>query len=322
MSTARIDPELKARGRVLGRLMARRSEEDLRRPSGRFQEFLGRRLTSRVPAGITRAEAYATRPDGSRLRLLVHRPAFAPPGGTGLLWLHGGGYVTGSPDTETSSIRAFVEGAGAVVVCPDYRLGVEAPYPAALDDCYTSLLWLRDHADELGVRTDRLAVGGASAGGGLTAATTIRARDRGEVAVAFQMPIYPMIDDRPTPSSVDNHAPVWDSQTNRSAWRIYLGDLAGGDAVPAEAAPARLADHRGLPPTLTYVGDVEAFHDETVAYVDALRAAGVPVEFRVFPGAWHGFDIIAPRAAVSRAARSFRDQWFGHAVRSFVAPQP
>ncbi|GAA4797270.1 alpha/beta hydrolase [Actinomycetospora chlora] len=316
-----IDPELRRRGALMGRFLAARTEEQLRRGQ-RIPGVVETWLRGRVPRGLVRTEETVARPDGSRLRLLVYRPATPRPDAPGLLWIHGGGYATGAGEFEATGFRSLVLGSGAVVVTPDYRLSVEAPYPAALDDCYAALLWLRDHAARLGVRRDQLAVGGPSAGGGLTAATTLYARDRGEVAVAFQMPIYPMIDDRgDTDSTRDNDAPIWDAVTNRSAWRLYLGDRYGTDDVPIYAAPARATDLSGLPPTMTYVGDVEAFRDETVRYVEGLRAGGVPVEFREFPGAYHGFDVVVPKAAVSVAATAFRDQWFGHAVRTYTAPQ-
>jgi acetyl esterase/lipase len=328
-----IDPELRRRAALAGRLLADRSEEQLRRAMP-IPGVVERWMRARVPRGLTRTEEQTTRADGSTLRLLVyrstsprpdvaHHPDGPGPGAPGLLWLHGGGYASGAAEFEASGFRPLITGSGAVLVAPHYRLSVEAPYPAALDDAYTALRWLRDNAGRLGVRSDQIAVGGASAGGGLTAATTLYARDRGDVAVAFQMPIYPMIDDRgDNDSTRDNDAPIWDAATNRSAWRLYLGDLAGTDDVPAYAAPARATDFSGLPPTMTYVGDIEAFRDETVAYVENLRAAGVPVEFREFPGAYHGFDAIVPKAAVSVAARAFRDQWFGYAVRTYVAAQP
>ncbi|ANY09114.1 esterase [Pseudonocardia sp. HH130630-07] len=317
-----IDPELRRRGQVLRRVIgSARSEDDLRRARS-LPGIVDRMLRARVPRGLVRHEERIPRPDGSQLRVLVYRAAASRPDAPGLLWIHGGGYVSGAAEMEAAALAPLILGSDAVVVTPDYRLSTEAPYPAALDDCYSTLLWLRDNAGRLGVRPDQIAVGGGSAGGGLTAATTLYARDRAEVRVAFQMPIYPMIDDRGrTPSALDNDAPVWDSVTNRSAWKLYLGDLSGSADVPAYAAPARATDLTGLPPTMTYVGSIEAFRDETVDYVEGLRAAGVPVEFREYPGAFHGFDAVAPRATVSRAATAFRNQWFGHAVRTFFAPQ-
>jgi acetyl esterase/lipase len=161
---------------------------------------------------------------------------------------------------------------------------------------------MKDAAEGQRILPDGVITGGESAGGGLTAALSLLARDRGEVAIDFQMPLYPMIDDRDTDSSRDNDAPVWDSTANRSAWRLYLGALAGEENVPAYAAPARAMDYRGLPPTFTFVGDLEPFHDETLAYVSRLEDAGVPVEFQVYRGAFHAFDGMAPKAEISRSA--------------------
>lgn len=318
----RLQPDLRLPARLMSAALGRqRSVENLRRPPGAVNRVISEVARRRVPKTLRVHEESVPRADGSRLRLLVIRPRRPRRDVPGLLWLHGGGYLTGEPEQGIGIVRSFVEGSGCVVVAPAYRLSVDAPYPAARDDAYAALLWLRDHADELGVRRDQLAVGGNSAGGGLTAATTLYARDRGEVSVAFQMPLYPMIDDR-TPVDVLDDAPVWDAVTNRNAWSMYLGDLDGTDDVPAYAAPARCTDHTGLPPTMTFVGDVDPFHEETTRYVEALRAAGVPVEFRVVEGAFHGFDVIASSARATREAVAFRDQWFGHAVRAYRAPQP
>ena len=153
------------------------------------------------------------------------------------------------------------------------------------------------------MREDQLLVMGMSAGGGLTAAVSLMARDRGDVRIAHQLPLYPMIDHRMvTESSRDNDAPVWGSRHNRIAWDLYLGGLAGGD-VPKYASPALETDCAGLPPTTTFVGDLDPFLDETVAYVESLRAAGVPVELRRYPGCYHGFDRSA-RARRSAARRT------------------
>jgi acetyl esterase/lipase len=315
-----VDPGLRTPARIM-RFISRpnRSEASLRRASS---WFLG--LARRMPAPRTlrSEERWIPRPDGSRIRVRVYRGASQSTPGPGILWLHGGGYVLGSPEQDGSSYRRIVEATGGTVVAPAYRLGPEAPFPAALDDAYTALLWLRDHAADLGVRDDNLAVAGNSAGGGLTAAVTLLARDRGEVAVAFQMPLYPMLDDRcATESARENDAPVWDAVTNRNAWRVYLGDLAGSDDVPAYAAPARATDVTGLPPAFTYVGDLEPFRDEVVAYVDRLRAAGVEVTFEVYPGCYHGFDVVAPRAGVSRRALAAQTEWLRMAASTYTAPQ-
>lgn len=278
-------------------------------------------LQGRKPTGLQATETWIPRRDGGRQRLMIYRPPQAHPGLPGVLWIHGGGYLMGVPEQDHATYQRLIAGAPCVIVAPDYRLGSEAPYPAALDDCYDALLWLKRHAAEIGVRDDQIAVAGMSAGGGLTAALSLYARDRGEVRIAFQMPLYPMIDDRMcTASSTDNDAPVWDSVSCRVAWQVYLGERYGKD-VPPYAAAARATDYRGLPPTCTFVGDLEPFRDETMEYVNQLQAAGVPVAFELYTGAFHGFDVIAPKAAVSRNATAFLIRWFQHAVQNHFAAQ-
>ena len=167
---------------------------------------------------------------------LVLSPKAAPEDAPGLLWLHGGGYVAGMKEmVHMSRAVELVKRFGAVVLSPGYRLALQAPYPAAMDDCYAALLYLRSHAAALGVRSDQLMVGGESAGGGLCAAVCIRARDEGTVNVAFQMPLYPMLDDRDTETSRDNHGRGWNTRRNHLAWRLYLRG-------PAALCRARAAD--------------------------------------------------------------------------------
>ncbi len=319
-----LDPALRRSARLLD-LVTPRTPDGYRRQARIINALTRRRprpgrSTDRVRGDVETLQRWTTRRDGSPLRLLVVRPAVPRTAVPGVLWIHGGGYATGIPEQSRATVERLIAATNCVVVLPDYRLSTETPYPAALDDCYDALVWLRDHAAELGVADDQLVVGGESAGGGLTAAVTLLARDRGEVAVAFQVPLYPMIDDRPTASSRDNTAPVWNSNTNDTAWDLYLGPLRNGD-VPAYAAPARATAVTGLPPTLTFVGDIEPFHDEVVDYCERLRAAGVPVSYRVFPGAFHAFDVIAPSAPISRRARAFLIDGFRDLAAAHRAPQ-
>jgi len=262
--------------------------------------------------------------EGVRVRVRTYRRPGSSGGAPlpGVLFLHGGGYVMGSPEQFAPAYRMLLKTRDCVIVAPDYRKSLDAPYPAALDDGYGALLWLAENAAALGVRDDQLFVMGMSAGGGLTAAVSLRARDRGEVRIAHQLPLYPMIDHRMiTDSATDNDAPVWGSKHNRLAWDLYLGGLAGGD-VPKYASPALETDFAGLPPTTTFVGELDPFLDETVAWVEGLRAAGVAVELRRYPGCYHGFDMIRPGAKVSRAANDFLCERFAHAVDHDFAKQP
>jgi acetyl esterase/lipase len=316
-----IDPELRFVGQVMRVLFGgNKSVADLRKPDG-----LGVKLVALLPHGGLDVETRAIpRADGSRLNVLIatRSRGTAKAGRPGILWLHGGAYAVGSARGELTSAKRLLDVVDGVVVSPDYRLSKHAPYPAALDDCYLTLQWLKENAEALGVRSDQLIVAGGSAGGGLTAAVSLAARERGDVRIAFQMPIYPMIDDRGTPSSIDNDAPVCDGPSMEAAWRVYLGDLYGGD-VPATAAPARATDYRNLPPTITFVGGVDPFRDETLAYAENLRRAGVPVEVREFKGAWHGFDGIAPWTKIAKEAnRWWMDNFRAALAQHFARQDP
>ena len=249
------------------------------------------------PKGIRVRKAKA-----GRVPLLILEPKEPRKDVPGVLWIHGGGYVTGMKEMAYMSRAVdLCRECGAVVVSPGYRLALFSPYPAALEDCYAALLWLRDHAAELGVRQDQIMVGGESAGGGLAAAVSIRARDSGEVRVAFQMPLYPMLDNRDTDSSRDNHGRVWNTRRNHLGWRLYLRGNAKRDVSPW-ASPARLKDYRGLPPCYTFVGTGEPFRDETLAWVRSLREAGVPAECDLYDTDIHAFDMLYPELEISREA--------------------
>ena len=252
---------------------------------------------------------------------LLLSPRTAPADATGVLWLHGGGYAVGMKEmVHMSRAVGLVKRFGAVVLVPGYRLSLQAPYPAALDDCYAALLYLKEQAAVLGVRPDQLMVGGESAGGGLCAAVCIRARDTGEVNVAFQMPLYPMLDDRDTETSRDNRGRVWNTRRNHLAWRLYLR---GTDRAQLStyAAPARLTDFAGLPPAYSFVADGEPFYAETVRYFGRLRAAGVPAELDVYHTDMHAFDMMQPHDAQSIAAAEAFEHRFANAQARYFAPQ-
>ncbi len=240
-----------------------------------------------------------------------------------LLYLHGGGYLMGVPEIGHSRISLLIKERNCVVVAPDYRKSPDHPYPAALDDCYDTLLWIKGNAEALGIRDDQMIVGGHSAGGGLTAALSLYVREKGTVNIAFQMPIYPMIDDRQTHgSAVNNTMPLWNSKTNKLGWDLYLRALhEKGEGVPVYAAPSRAQDYSGLPPTITFVGDIEPFKDETIEYVENLQKAGVPVQFELFEGCFHGFETVVPNAAVSKAADRFLSTAFAYGVDHYFAEQ-
>ena len=248
-----------------------------------------------------------SRNGGPDIRIRLYKPRDTIGELPGFLYLHGGGYLIGNPENYPGIVKKFIQAKPCVLIAPDYRKALEAPYPAALNDGYDTLLWLKENAKSLGVIPDKFIIGGHSAGGGLTAAIALKARDTKDVDIVFQMPIYPMIDDRQrTLSATNSDAPVWNSKTNALGWGMYLKGLKEkGLEIPAYASPARAKDFANLPPTITFVGDLEPFRDETIQYVENLKKAAVPVEFELFKGCYHGFDEVAPDSAVARKAWHF-----------------
>ena len=253
---------------------------------------------------------------GGEMKMKVLEPKEADGPVPGILWIHGGGYITGGNYMVLVSCgKMLAERYGAVVVSPEYRLAREAPYPAALEDCYAALVWMYEHADELGIDRTRIVVGGESAGGGLTAAVCLYARDKGKVPIALQLPLYPMLDCElqlplypmldceDTASSADNPGLTWGTRRNHKGWRLYLGDLYGTADVPFYASPARATDYSNLPPCYTYVLDGEPFYEETLAYVKNLQAAGVDAKVDVYRGNTHAFDLLFPWQERSKQAK-------------------
>lgn len=219
-----------------------------------------------------------------------------------VVWCHGGGYLMGAPNSDDALLRRLVDRAGVQVLSVDYRLAPEHPAPAAVEDAYAVLTWAHEYAAEL--RVGPLAIGGASAGGGLAAALALYARDRGEIPVAAQYLVYPMLDDR----TGATHMPplhlgefLWTAADNRFAWGAYLG-TDPGEASPY-AAPSRAADLAGLPPAFVMVGALDLFAEEDIDYATRLLRAAVPTELHVYPGAFHAFDK-DPSARVARQAES------------------
>ncbi|GII81644.1 hypothetical protein Sru01_66260 [Sphaerisporangium rufum] len=255
--------------------------------------------------GVTVTDHLAPGPDGGPdVRVRVYRPDRPPGPLPAVYWMHGGGMVLGLVEMDDAMLAGYVREVGCVAASVDYRLAPEHPYPAAVEDCYAGLVWLAKNAGELGIDPGRVAVAGASAGGGLAAATALLARDRGGPPLAFQLLVAPMLDDRDaTPSSAEfQEAITWSRGANAFAWRAVLGDAAGTGRVPPYAAPARAADLSGLPPAYLDVGELEVFRDECIDYAARLARAGVSTEFHLHPGAFHGFDAAVPDAGVSRRA--------------------
>lgn len=254
------------------------------------------RLMSRLAPRATPSDVQVV-PVSGTASVRVFRPASGRRPAPALLWIHGGGYVIGSAADGDAFCREAAAALDVVVASVEYRLAPEHPFPAPLDDCYAALRWL---AEDSGVNPARIAIGGASAGGGLTAALALLARDRGDIPLAFQLLVYPMLDDRTADrSDVDPRTlRIWSQRSNRFGWRSYLG--AAVKNPPYLAAAGRCEDLAGLPPTWIGVGTSDLFHDEDVRYAQRLTEAGVPCELVTVPGAYHGFDAIEGSAGVSK----------------------
>ena len=232
-------------------------------------------------------------------------------GGPGIYHTHGGGMIIGDRFTGADEFLRWLMEFDAVVVSVEYRLAPEHPDPAPVDDAYAGLVWTAAHADELGFDQGRLIIAGGSAGGGIAAGVALKARDLGGPTLAGQLLIYPMLDDRnETVSShqIDGFG-VWDRGSNDTGWDALLGDRRKTDAVSIYAAPARATDLSGLPPAFIDVASAEVFRDEDVAYATKIWEQGGVAELHVWPGGFHGFDAMAPQAALSVQARAARLAW-------------
>jgi acetyl esterase/lipase len=248
-----------------------------------------------TPNDVTLTDYSLVTDDGAtvRLRWYATTDAVDQPG-PAAVYLHGGGMILGHIDLFDGSLARYVSASRTPILSVDYRRAPEHPHPAPVEDAYAGLRWLHEHAGELGVDPSRIAVFGDSAGGGLAAGVSILARDRQGPAIAKQILLMPMLDDRNlTPDPRLAPFVLWSWDDNRTGWGALLGDAAAGPDVPPSAAPARVTDPAGLPPAYIEVGQLDIFRDEDLAYALRLSQAGVPVEFHLHPGVPHEFESIA-----------------------------
>lgn len=303
MSEGDMEPELRNVARLLPRGLA--SDRVIR---------LSRRMTPLMARLPTPSDVEVHPVGSARVRLIrpVDRPDTPSPA---LLWMHGGGYVLGWAAQDDALCRLFARRTGAIVASVDYRLAPEHPFPAGLEDCYEALRWLAARPD---VDSTRVAIGGASAGGGMAAALAQHAHALGEVEPVLQLLAYPMLDDRTAMrNDVDESGfRLWNNRSNRIAWSAYLGAPPGSSTNTAPAVPARAGSLAGLAPAWIGVGTLDLFHSEDVEYAERLRSAGVECRLDVVPGAFHAFDVMAPSAAVSRRFREAQIDALSEALTS------
>lgn len=303
---ARVDPELRDGARLilqrpqpewnLETLAAIRAIPPIEAPPPPSSASVERR---RAPGRTDHPEA--------PFELIGHQSGKAPR--PALIHIHGGGYILGRVTDTTAMCQSIATEFDCVVANVDYRLSPETTFPGPVEDCYAVLAYIHENAEALGVDRNRIAVMGESAGGGLAAMLAIAARDRGEIPLCYQVLIYPMLDDRTgTTVRVPDFIGTigWNEPGNRFGWTSFLGMPAGVSEPPHGAVPARLSDVSGLAPAFIGVGGLDLFVDEDLEYARRLVAAGVPTQFHLTPGAYHGFDFIAPQA---RASRAFTAAW-------------
>ena len=305
-----FDPELKAGLAIVGGMFPPTITPDLidfmrvSYASAPLDDLLAER-------GIGRVDLEVPGHEGTALAVSVLRPAGATSGRPGVLYAHSGGLMFGDRFSGIDLVLDWVDRLGVVMVTVEYRLAPEFPDPYPREDMYAALEWTASHCEDLGIRSDRLLVAGASAGGGLAAGLALAARDRGGPRLCGQVLDYPMLDDRGTTASTGQFdgIGVWVRVSKETGWGALLGAQRGGDQVSPYAAPSRADDLSGLPPAFIDVGAAEIFRDEAIDYADAIWRAGGNAELHVWAGAFHACDIFAPHTAVGRSMIQARDTW-------------
>ena len=259
-------------------------------------------LMPEIPGVVTEDRLVPGPEDSPDVPVRIYRPENQTGNLPTLLWIHGGGYMMGNIDADDVIAKQYALNGRCSVVSVEYRLAPEYPYPAPLEDCYATLTWLAGNTGELRIDPARIAIGGASAGGGLAAGLALLARDRAEVPVMFQLLIYPMINDCniEPPGNMLPDSLFWTRESNLTGWRSYLGCEPGGEDISCYAAAYRAENLEGLPPAYIAVGDLDLFACEDTEYARRLIAAGVPTELHVYPGGCHAFDGLVPDADISK----------------------
>ena len=243
--------------------------------------------------------------DRTKIRLRIYKPKSSSTPTPVLIWLHGGGYVMGKPEMDDLRCAQYVRELGIPIVSVDYRYAPKHPFPIGLEDSYSALKWVEAHSQQLGIDAKRIAIGGASAGGGLAAALIQLAYDRQEIKPIFQLLVYPMLDDRTVLRADidDSNNFTWTQESNRFGWESYLGKKCGAEDVPAYSVPARREDLSGLPPAWIGVGTLDVFHNEDVAYAQKLKKCDVECDIHIAPDAFHGFDVFDPQLSIVQEFR-------------------
>lgn len=312
--TLRLDPQVKAKMKALSDALGHSEEApagdvDARRTGGhRMMDHIA--ATAAPIDGVDSTPLTLPGSDGAELAATWYRSSTGQQPGSAVLYLHGGGMILSLDEMGTVYdlvVRRYVAASAVPMLVVDYRVAPEYPHPTPVEDCYAALEWLSGQSDALGFDPTRLAVMGDSAGGGLAAGVSLLARDRGGPALAAQLLIYPMLDDRTTsPDPAIASFLTWTHDDNLTGWGALLGTPRRHDDVSPYAAPARATQLSGLPPAYLDVGDLDLFRDEDVNYARRLCDAGVPTEFHLHPGCPHAFEVLAYGTDV--ASRALNDR--------------
>lgn len=314
MSNLRYDPDFvqAIAGQTGGIMPVAEDALQLRTTVNNIMGFIAARLP--LDPSVQETTLNFTAKDGTTLPLYKFTPANVAAGGQSgprpaILFVHGGGMVAGSVALFKNDITSFAAATGIVIYGVGYRLAPEFPFPTPIEDVYASFEWLREHSAEEGIDPARIAICGASAGGGIAAGVSLMARDKGMTPpLAKQILIYPMIDDKTEVGATDplSQFLTWTSSNNTLGWGAYLGDDKGKVSVSPYAAPARATDLSGLPRTYIDVGGLDLFRDEDIVFAAKLAAANVDVEFHLYPGLPHGWESAAPGIPVTKRAMQNR----------------
>lgn len=313
-----INKDIRLIGSIIRRIYRYRKESQFITCNKILNTF----LKGKHPKSIKVEEKIINRADKTKMRVLVCKSNNTKENATGVLWIHGGGYALGIPEQEFIFATKILKNTNSVVIIPEYTLSVDKPYPKALEDCYEALLWMKNNSKNLGINQNQLFVAGESAGGGLSAALSFYARDKKEVSIAFQMPLYPMLDCRmQTNSMKENDAPVWDYKANKLAWKLYLKDIYESTNIPYYASPSLAKDYTNLPPTYTFVGNIEPFYDETIEYINNLKKAGINAKVDIYEGCFHAFDLYGFNKKVGKEATKKWILEFKYATENYFKEQ-
>ena len=273
---------------------------------GNINELRGLLESSQVPPqrsthGMELHDHEVPGPSGAPpVMLRIYEPQPSDEKSPCIYWIHGGGFISGSALREDPMLGEWAQKLSCKVVAVNYRLAPETSFPGPLEDAYAGLDWTIRNAATLGIDSDRLAVVGASAGGGIAAGLALAVRDRGEFQIHQQVLLYPMLDDRSITTSSSLETVVWTPTANLLGWSAYLGGQPGAENIHPYAAPARAEDLSGLPTSFIAVGTLDLFRDESILYALRLLEGGVETELHVYPGAPHGFATFGTGSALAK----------------------